>query len=85
MLIVVIVLFFDNQSQELPEQWNNTKKIAVTVKQQVAPLQAGEVSCIRKKIQAFDGKQTQYRENFKKYAFMRFVSLKNGKVNVCCD
>ncbi len=29
--------------QELPEQWNNTKKIAITVKQVVAPLQANEV------------------------------------------
>ncbi|CAH1184540.1 unnamed protein product, partial [Phyllotreta striolata] len=36
--------------QELPEQWNNTKKIAITVKQQVAPLQAAEVTCIRKRI-----------------------------------
>ncbi|KAL0281201.1 UNVERIFIED_CONTAM: hypothetical protein PYX00_002260 [Menopon gallinae] len=58
--------------QELPEQWNNTKKIAVTVKQQVAPLQAGEVSCIRKKIQNFDAKQNQYRENFRKYSFLRY-------------
>ncbi len=31
--------------QELPEQWANTKKIAQTVKQQVAPLQATEVCC----------------------------------------
>ena len=29
--------------EELPEQWNNTKKIAFTVKQNVAPLQADEV------------------------------------------
>ena len=27
------------QLQELPEQWNNSKKLAVTVKQAVAPLQ----------------------------------------------
>lgn len=27
--------------QELPEQWANTKKLALMVKQQVAPLQAG--------------------------------------------
>lgn len=27
--------------QELPDQWINTKKIALTVKQQVGPLQAG--------------------------------------------
>ena len=37
--------------QELPEQWNNTKKIAITVKQQLAPLQAAEVTSIRKKVQ----------------------------------
>lgn len=29
--------------QELPDQWANTKKLAVMVKQQVAPLQAGEL------------------------------------------
>ncbi|KAK6645275.1 hypothetical protein RUM43_001551 [Polyplax serrata] len=58
--------------QELPEQWENTKKIATIVKQQVAPLQAGEVSCIRKRIQAFDVTQNQYRDNFKKYTFMRY-------------
>lgn len=27
--------------QELPDQWANTKKLAVMIKQQVAPLQAG--------------------------------------------
>ena len=41
-------------TQELPEQWNNTKKIAVTVKQQVAPLQASEVAIIRRKCGQFD-------------------------------
>lgn len=40
--------------QELPEQWNNTKKIQVTVKQQVAPLQASEVAIIRRKCGQFD-------------------------------
>ena len=29
--------------QELPDQWANTKKLAMTVKQQVAPLQAGKL------------------------------------------
>lgn len=42
------------------------------MKQQVAPLQAGEVSCIRKKIQAFDARQNQYRDNFRKYPFMKY-------------
>ncbi|XP_054276549.1 dynein beta chain, ciliary [Macrosteles quadrilineatus] len=58
--------------QELPEQWNNTKKIAVVVKQQVAPLQASEVSSIRNKIAAFDGSQSAYREYFKKAPFLRY-------------
>lgn len=42
------------QLQELPEQWNNCKKNAVTVKQQVAPLQAAEVAIIRRKCGQFD-------------------------------
>lgn len=58
--------------QELPEQWNNTKKIAITVKQQVAPLQAAEVVFIRRKIVEFDLRITYYREVFKKYIFFQY-------------
>ncbi|XP_045482107.1 dynein beta chain, ciliary [Harmonia axyridis] len=58
--------------QELPEQWANTKKIAVTVKQQVAPLQAAEVTFIRRRILDFDTKILHYREVFKKYRFFYF-------------
>ncbi|EFA11309.2 dynein beta chain, ciliary [Tribolium castaneum] len=58
--------------QELPEQWNNTKKIAITVKQQVAPLQAAEVVLIRKKIAEFDTRVLYYREVFKKYPFFQY-------------
>lgn len=57
--------------KELPEQWNNTKKLAVTVKQQVAPLQAAEVSSIRNKIAAFDVKQVQYRDQFRRSPFLK--------------
>lgn len=53
--------------KELPEQWQATKKLALTVKQQVAPLQAAEVSGIRKKIATFDSHITYYREVFKRY------------------
>ncbi|CAG5123286.1 unnamed protein product, partial [Candidula unifasciata] len=53
------------QLQELPEQWTNTKKIAITVKQQVAPLQANEVTNIRRKSAAFDTSQIIFRENFR--------------------
>ncbi|XP_064623162.1 dynein beta chain, ciliary-like [Lineus longissimus] len=54
------------QLQELPEQWNNTKKISITTKQSVAPLQANEVSNIRKKSATFDVKQHEFRERFRK-------------------
>ncbi|GAB1599188.1 dynein beta chain, ciliary [Argonauta hians] len=52
------------QLEELPERWNNTKKIAITVKQQVAPLQASEVNNIRRKTAAFDVEQHKFREAF---------------------
>ncbi|KAG8222097.1 hypothetical protein J437_LFUL000860, partial [Ladona fulva] len=57
---------------ELPEQWSNTKRIAMITKQQVAPLQATEVTRIRKKISLFDTCQSLYREKFKKSAFLKF-------------
>lgn len=44
--------------QELPEQWNNVKKQAVLMKQAVAPLQASEVSIIRRKLASFDVRLT---------------------------
>ena len=40
--------------QELPEQWNNVKKVAALAKQAVAPLQASEVGIIRRKLASFD-------------------------------
>ena len=54
--------------KELPEQWNNTKKLAISVKQQVAPLQANEVANIRRKLADFDSRQQEFREDFRKIA-----------------
>jgi dynein heavy chain len=54
--------------QELPEEWNNLKKIVITLKQTVAPLQANEVNNIRKKSATFDVLQHQFREEFRKIA-----------------
>ena len=42
---------------DLPEKWTNTKKTMVTVKQEVAPLQAIEVADIRRKCTSFDVQQ----------------------------
>ncbi|XP_065217396.1 dynein beta chain, ciliary [Planococcus citri] len=58
--------------QELPEQWSNTKKIAVNVKQLVAPLQAAEVLNIRRKITIFDNRQIHFRDRFRKANFFRY-------------
>lgn len=54
--------------QELPEQWNTLKKLSVSMKQTVAPLQANEVNILRRKLASFDVKQHEFRENFRKKA-----------------
>lgn len=59
--------------QELPEQWANTKKIATTVKQQVAPLQAIEVVAIRNKIANFDAHINFFRDVFRNYDFFQYA------------
>jgi len=46
--------------------WNNTKKAAIAMKQHVAPLQANEVANIRKRTAAFDVRQHEFREEFRK-------------------
>lgn len=58
--------------QELPEKWNNIKKVAITVKQQVAPLQANEVTLLRQRCTAFDAEQQQFWERFHKEAPFRY-------------
>ncbi|KAK5888840.1 hypothetical protein CesoFtcFv8_014895 [Champsocephalus esox] len=52
------------QLEELPEKWNSLKKIAFTVKHEVAPLQSNEVSVIRRKCVRFEVKQHDFREQF---------------------
>ncbi|KAM9208504.1 dynein axonemal heavy chain 17 [Dugong dugon] len=60
--------------QELPEQWTNTKKLAIQVKQNVAPLQANEVNILRRKCQQFELKQYEFRERFRQDAPFLFSS-----------
>ena len=50
----------------LPEKWANTKKLALNVKQQVAPLQTNEVANLRRKVANFDVRQYEFREKFRK-------------------
>ncbi|XP_040604010.1 dynein heavy chain 17, axonemal [Mesocricetus auratus] len=58
--------------QELPEHWTNTKKLAIQVKQNVAPLQANEVNILRRKCQQFEIKQHEFRERFRRDAPFSF-------------
>ncbi|XP_020637559.3 dynein axonemal heavy chain 11 isoform X1 [Pogona vitticeps] len=60
------------QVEELPERWNATKKLAVSVKHEVTPLLTSEVTLLRKKCSAFDGKQIRFRERFRMEAPFHF-------------
>ncbi|XP_010006532.1 PREDICTED: LOW QUALITY PROTEIN: dynein heavy chain 9, axonemal [Chaetura pelagica] len=58
--------------EELPEKWNNLKKLAIAVKQHVAPLQANEMSALRRSCAAFEVEQHRFRERFRREAPFRF-------------
>ncbi|XP_053528697.1 dynein axonemal heavy chain 9 isoform X1 [Artibeus jamaicensis] len=60
--------------EELPEKWSNMKKLAITVRQHVAPLQANEVTLLRQRCTAFEVEQQQFWERFHTEAPFRFNS-----------
>ncbi|XP_055509862.1 dynein axonemal heavy chain 17-like [Leucoraja erinacea] len=60
------------QLHDLPEQWNNTKKISVICKHAVSPLQANEVNVIRRKCLRFEINQHGFRQKFKIKAPFKF-------------
>ncbi|NXF09729.1 DYH9 protein, partial [Smithornis capensis] len=64
------------QLEELPEKWNHVKKLAVAVRQHVAPLQADEMTVLRQSCAAFDAQQLRFRESFGKEAPFRFDTKK---------
>uniref|UniRef100_A0A8C3V2Y5 Dynein axonemal heavy chain 17 n=1 Tax=Catharus ustulatus TaxID=91951 RepID=A0A8C3V2Y5_CATUS len=64
------------QLEELPEKWSQVKKLAEAVKQQVAPLQASEVTALRQSCAAFDARQLRLRERFGTEAPFRFDTEK---------
>ncbi|XP_023561192.1 dynein heavy chain 9, axonemal [Octodon degus] len=63
------------QLEELPEKWNHMKKLAITIRQQVAPLQANEVTILRQRCTDFDVEQQQFWERFHQEAPFRFDSI----------
>ncbi len=60
------------QLQELPEKWANTKRLSVTAKQQVAPLQSMEVGKLKRKINEFEARQVEFRKSFQGMRFHAF-------------
>jgi len=56
----------------LPAKWSDTKKFAETVMHSVAPAQADEVAKLRRRINQFDVKNFEFREDFTKRAPIRF-------------
>uniref|UniRef100_A0A8C2BI93 Dynein axonemal heavy chain 11 n=1 Tax=Cyprinus carpio TaxID=7962 RepID=A0A8C2BI93_CYPCA len=60
--------------ESLPEKWKTLKKVAFTVKHEVAPLQANEVAVIRRKCVQFEIKQLEFREQFRTESIF-FISL----------
>ena len=53
---------------ELPEQWMNIKKLAMKMKQHIAPLQANQVTQIRNQIGNMEKKQQDLRDRFARQA-----------------
>ncbi|XP_039545600.1 dynein heavy chain 11, axonemal [Pimephales promelas] len=62
--------------ESLPEKWKNLKKVAFTVKHEVAPLQSNEVAVIRRKCVRFEVKQHEFREQFRTEPIF-FISLED--------
>ncbi|NXJ94967.1 DYH17 protein, partial [Corythaixoides concolor] len=56
------------QLQELPEHWEDTKKLCLRAKQSAAPLQAHQANIIRGKCQQFEVRQHAFRERFREKA-----------------
>ncbi|KAF0047081.1 hypothetical protein F2P81_000714 [Scophthalmus maximus] len=62
-----------HETQELPEKWTSLRKIAFTVKHEVAPLQSNEVSVIRRKCVRFEVKQHEFREQFRTESIFKII------------
>ncbi|XP_071372237.1 dynein axonemal heavy chain 11 isoform X2 [Centroberyx affinis] len=54
-----------SQLEELPEKWSGAKKLALSVRHEVGPMQNGEVMVLRRRCMAFEVKQSKFREKFR--------------------
>lgn len=76
------------QLKELPEKWTNTKRLTVSAKQQVAPLQGMEIGKLKNRIDDYEKVQRDFREQYTRKRFYFFnckspyehLAEMNGKV-----
>ena len=61
------------QLQELPERWANTKRLSVSAKQQVAPLQGMEIGKMRERIEDYEKNQKIFRSKFTQMRFYDYA------------
>uniref|UniRef100_A0A667Y5V4 Dynein axonemal heavy chain 11 n=1 Tax=Myripristis murdjan TaxID=586833 RepID=A0A667Y5V4_9TELE len=54
-----------SQLEELPEKWMEAKKLVLSVRHEVAPMQNEEVMVLRRQCMAFEVKQSNFREVFR--------------------
>ncbi|KAF5274393.1 hypothetical protein FQA39_LY07273 [Lamprigera yunnana] len=69
------VLFSDDiytRLIELPEKWLMCKKVAVTTKQAIIPLQSVQIAALKRRLGLFDVRENMNREIFKKKPFYNF-------------
>ncbi|KNC98871.1 dynein beta chain, flagellar outer arm [Spizellomyces punctatus DAOM BR117] len=57
---------------DLPEEWSEVKKLSVSIKDHVAPLQAKEVDILQQKCNKFEVRNHNFREEFRKKAPFKF-------------
>ena len=57
---------------DLPEEWSEVKKLSVSIKDSVAPLQAKEVDVLQQKCNRFEMRNHNFREEFRKKAPFKF-------------
>lgn len=57
---------------DLPEEWADVKKLSVSIKDSVAPLQAKEVDVLQQKCNKFEMKNHNFREEFRKKAPFKY-------------
>ncbi|KAI8812367.1 dynein heavy chain and region D6 of dynein motor-domain-containing protein [Cladochytrium replicatum] len=57
---------------DLPEEWSEVKKLSVSIKDHVAPLQAKEVDVLQQKCNRFEMRNHNFREDFRRKAPFKF-------------